>query len=166
MSAKAGLQVTIKAMTRCGCASTGKWAERRPGTMADTATAKVTVQQFWAAVQANDWRAAAELLHDDYVLEWPQSGEIVRGRENFAAINANYPAAGRWRFNLHRIVCEGDQVVTDVSVTDGAIAGQAITFSTVRDGRIVHQMEFWPDPFEPAPWRAQWVERTNDLSGL
>ena len=125
----------------------------------DVLSALALVQRFWDTMQTNDFRAVGDLLHDDFVLEWPQSGETVRGRDNFAAINEHYPAAGRWRFEIHRILCDGDQVVTDVSVTDGVIIGWAITFSTVCDGRILHQTEFWPDPFEPAPWRAQWVER-------
>ena len=125
----------------------------------DVLSALALVQRFWDTMQTNDFRAAGDLLHDDFVLEWPQSGETVRGRDNFAAINEHYPAAGRWRFEIHRILCDGDQVVTDVSVTDDVITGRAITFSTVCDGRILHQTEFWPDPFEPAPWRAQWVER-------
>lgn len=125
----------------------------------DVLSALALVQRFWDTMQTNDFRAVGDLLHDDFVLEWPQSGETVRGRDNFAAINEHYPAAGRWRFEIHRILCDGDQVVTDVSVTDDVITGRAITFSTVCDGRILHQTEFWPDPFEPAPWRAQWVER-------
>lgn len=125
----------------------------------DVLSALALIQRFWDTMQTNDFRAAGDLLHDDFVLEWPQSGETVRGRDNFAAINEHYPAAGRWRFEIHRILCDGDQVVTDVSVTDDVITGRAITFSTVCDGRILHQTEFWPDPFEPAPWRAQWVER-------
>ena len=125
----------------------------------DVLSALALVQRFWDTMQTNNFRAVGDLLHDDFVLEWPQSGETVRGRDNFAAINEHYPAAGRWRFEIHRILCDGDQVVTDVSVTDDVITGRAITFSTVCDGRILHQTEFWPDPFEPAPWRAQWVER-------
>ena len=31
----------------------------------------------------------------------------------------------------------------------------------MRDGRIVRQVEYWPDPMEAAPWRARWVERTD-----
>jgi ketosteroid isomerase-like protein len=120
---------------------------------------KHVVEQFWAAMQTNDFRRAGEWLHDDYSLEWPQSGERIRGRANFVAINENYPAHGRWAFTVHRIVAEGDKVVSDVEVTDGVIVGRVITFSTVRDGRILHQTEFWPDPFEPAPWRTQWVEK-------
>ncbi len=120
---------------------------------------KQIIAQFWAAMQANDFRAAGEWLHDEYVLEWPQSGERIRGRANFVAINEHYPAAGQWNFTIHHIIAEGDEVVSEVTVTDGAITGRAITFSTLRDGKIVHQTEYWPDPFEPAAWRAQWVEK-------
>jgi ketosteroid isomerase-like protein len=87
------------------------------------------------------------------------SGERIRGPEHFAALNENYPAAGPWRFTVHQITAQGDQVVTDAGVTDGQDAGRAITFSTVRGGKIIRQVDFWPDPFEPAEWHAQWVER-------
>lgn len=112
-------------------------------------------------MQTNDFAAAAEFLHDDYVLDWPQSGERVRGRQNFVAINANYPASGRWEFTVHCLIAEEDQVVSEVSVTDGTIMARVITFSTIRDEKILCQTEFWPDPFEPAAWRAQWVEKTS-----
>lgn len=119
------------------------------------------VEQFWAAMNTNDFRAAVEWLHDDYVLDWPQSGERVRGRTNFAAINENYPAAGRWQFTIHRLIADEYCVATDVSVTDGLIQARVITFSEIRDGRIVRQTEYWPDPFEAATWRAQWAERVD-----
>ena len=110
-------------------------------------------------MQTNDFKRAGELLHDDYILEWPQSRERIRGRTNFVAINENYPAHGRWVFSIQRIIAEGDHVVSEVNVTDGVITGRVITFSTIRDGKILHQTESWPDPFEPQDWRAQWVEK-------
>ncbi len=128
--------------------------------MSDVASRQV-VERFWAAMGENDFQAAGELLHDEFVLEWPQSGERIRGRSNFVAINEQYPATGRWRFTLHRLVADSSGVVTDVTVTDGTVSGRAITFSEVRDGRIVRQTEYWPDPFEPATWRARWVEQTR-----
>ena len=120
---------------------------------------KQVVESFWAVMQTNDFKRAGEPLHDDYLLEWPQSGEQIRGRANFVAVNENYPAHGRWEFTIHRIFAEGNEVVSDVGVSDGVITGRVITFSTIRDGRILRQTEFWPDPFEPAAWRAQWVEK-------
>jgi ketosteroid isomerase-like protein len=120
---------------------------------------KQVVEGFWAAMQANDFQAAGEFLHHDYLLEWPQSGEWIRGRANFVAVNENYPAHGRWEFTIHQIIAEGDKVVSDVGVTDGVITGRAITFSTIQEGKIIRQTEFWPDSFEPSAWRAEWVER-------
>ena len=125
----------------------------------NTQNSKQVVEGFWAAMQTNDFKAAGEFLHDEYVLEWPQSGERIRGRTNFVAVNEHYPAHGRWEFTIQPILAEGNEVVSDVSVTDGVFTGRAITFSTVRDGKILHQTEFWPDPFEPAAWRAEWVEK-------
>ncbi len=119
---------------------------------------RTVVERFWAAMNDNDWRAASEMLADDFVLEWPQSGECVRGRANFVAVNSHYPAHGRWHITLVRLVAEDDEVVTEVSVTDGIRLDRAITFSTVRDGKITQQVEYWPEPFEAAAWRAQWVE--------
>ncbi len=127
-------------------------------------SSKVVVQQFWQAMQTNDFRAAAAWLHDDFVLDWPQSGERIRGRDNFALINERYPAAGRWQFMINRIVAEGDEVVSDVTVTDGQITGRAITYSTVRGGKIMRQVEYWPDPFEAPAWRAAWVESTGQTA--
>ncbi|MCI0397078.1 MAG: nuclear transport factor 2 family protein [Chloroflexi bacterium] len=117
------------------------------------------VEQFWATMNSNDFRAAAELFHDDYVLEWPQSGERIRGRENFVAINDNYPAAGRWHFTIHRLIADESGTASEVTVTDGAITARVVTFSEFRDGKIVYQVEYWSDPFEAAAWRAEWVER-------
>lgn len=119
---------------------------------------RIVVERFWAAMATNDFQAAAEWLHDDYVLEWPQSGERIVGRANFAAVNENYPAAGRWRFTINRLVAGDNIVVTDVRVTDGDVVAMAITFSTVQDGKIIQQIEYWPDPYDPSLWRKQWVE--------
>lgn len=125
-------------------------------------TPKEVVRAFWAAMASNDFAAAGAWLGDDYELYWPQSGERVLGRADFAALNAAYPAAGPWRFRVHRLVAEGDRVVSDVGVTDGRLRARVITFSTVRGARIAEQVEFWPERFEPAAWRAAWVRRADD----
>jgi len=124
-------------------------------------TPKELVRQFWNYMQANDFRAASTLFADAYVLDWPVSGERIRGRDNFVAINERYPAHGRWHFTLHRCLAEGDEVVTDVTVTDGVVTAKVIAFFTVRQGQIVRQVEYWPEPYEPAVWRVAYTERID-----
>src|SRR5215813_6478351 len=101
------------------------------------------LERFWQAMQANDFVAAGELLHEEYQLDWPQSGERIHGRANFVAINQLYPAAGPWRFTVHRLLVDGDRTATEVGVTDGAITATVVTFSTIKDGRIWRQVEYW-----------------------
>lgn len=118
------------------------------------------VEKYWELMNSNDFsKAAAETFGDDFVLEWPQSGERIRGRENFARVNSEYPAHGPWRFTVNRIVGDDCEAVSDVSVTDGVLNVRAITFSTVKDGRIVRQVEFWPDPYPAQENRKHLVEK-------
>jgi limonene-1,2-epoxide hydrolase len=121
---------------------------------------KQILENFWSTMATNDFYAAAQLLHDEYVLEWPQSGERIRGGDNFAAMNTSYPAEGIWTFKINHIAADGGMVVTDVSVSDGQRQDRAITFSTIRDEKIWKQVEFWPESFEAPAWRAQWIEKS------
>ncbi len=115
------------------------------------------VESLWAAFDRFAFANVAPLLHDDFVCEWPQSGERIRGRDNFIAINQYYP--GQWRITITRLVASGDQVVTEVDVTDGTTLNHAVSFFTLRDGQIIHIREYWPDPMEAQTWRTQWVEQ-------
>lgn len=122
------------------------------------------VESFWETMRTNDFYAAGRWLADNFECYWPQSSEVICGRDNFAEINSRYPAAGLWRFDLVSLISEGDTVVTDVKVTDGDVRARVITFHTVKNSLIVKQTEFWPDPFEPPVWRRQWVElRAPDI---
>jgi ketosteroid isomerase-like protein len=121
-------------------------------------SARVIVQRFWELMSTNNFRSVGSVLSDDFVLEWPQSKERIRGRDNFVAMNSEYPAGGPWEFTLNRLVAEDLEAVTDVSVTDGVQRARVISFFSVRDGKIVRMVEYWPDPFEPHENRKHLVE--------
>jgi hypothetical protein len=56
-----------------------------------------------------------------------------------------------FRISIRRkIIGNETEAVSDVTVSDDTVRARAITFSTVRDGKIVLQVEFWPDDY-PAP---------------
>lgn len=119
------------------------------------------VQKFWALMKTNDFRSVGSVLADDFVLDWPQSGERIRGRDNYAAMNEEYPANGRWEFTVNRIVGNDSEAVSDVSLTDGVQKARAISFFTVRDGKIAKMVEFWPEPFAPLDNRKHLVEKID-----
>lgn len=119
------------------------------------------VKKYWSLMQSNDFQSVGQVLSDDFVLEWPQSGERIRGRENFAAMNAEYPAHGRWRFTINRLIGDDVQAVTDVSLTDGVQVARAISFFSIADGKVQKMIEFWPDPFPAEENRTHLVEVTD-----
>jgi SnoaL-like domain len=100
-------------------------------------------------------------LAPHFVLEWPQSGERIRGGEQFCRMNTEYPAAGRWQFKINRLVANGESVVTQVSVTDGVQIAEPISFFTVVKGRISALVEYWPEPFSPAENRRHLTQPTQ-----
>jgi ketosteroid isomerase-like protein len=116
------------------------------------------VQKFWQQMQTNNFRSAGELLSDDFVLEWPQSNERIRGRDNFAQVNEEYPAHGRWEFVVNKIVGNNHEAVSDVSVSDGVQRARAISFFSIEDGKITKIVEFWPDSYQAPENRKHLVE--------
>lgn len=127
--------------------------------MSSEAENRAIVERFWQTMGGNDFYAVGALLHDDFVLDWPQSGERIRGRERFALVNERYPAAGLWSFTINRLLADASGAVSDVTVTDTERVDRAISFFEMRDGRIARIIEYWPEPSEAADWRAAWVER-------
>lgn len=119
---------------------------------------KTVVARFWQVMNTGDFEAASRLLAEDYLLEWPQSSERIVGRANFVAVNSRYPAQGPWRFTVNRLLTEGSEAVSDVSVTGGTLEARALTFSTVRSGLIQSETQFWPETYAAPEWRRAWVE--------
>jgi hypothetical protein len=106
--------------------------------------------KFWELMGSNNFRSVGAVLSDDFVLDWPQSNERIRGRDNFAAMNEEYPAHGRWTFTINRIFGNDFEAVSDVSVTDGVQHARAVSFFVVKDDKIASMVEYWPDNY-PAP---------------
>ena len=116
------------------------------------------VHEFWQRMASNQFELVEPLLSDEFVLEWPQSLERLRGAANFTRMNREYPANGVWQFTVHRVVGGLDEAVSDVSITDGVACARAITFFSMVDGRITRITEFWPEPYDAPQNRAHLVE--------
>jgi len=105
-------------------------------------------------MQTNDWHKAAMYLAPECVIDWPCSGERIVGRSDFASIQARYPTnTGRWSFDVHRLVADGDVVVSEVTVTDGEQSARVVVFSELAGGQIARQIEYWPASYDPLPGR-------------
>jgi ketosteroid isomerase-like protein len=115
--------------------------------MPEFASAEAIVREFWRLMATNGFASVKAVLATEFVLEWPQSNERIRGSENFVRMNTEYPTTGQWQFRINRLVAGEDSVVTQVSVTDGTQSAEPISFFTVVNGKITQLTEYWPEPF-------------------
>ncbi|MBK6294411.1 MAG: nuclear transport factor 2 family protein [Rhodoferax sp.] len=121
-------------------------------------TAVDTAREFWRLMASNDFSSVSAVLAPDFVVDWPQSNERIRGAQRFAELNQTYPARGPWTFTIHRLFGAGSEAVSDVTVSDGVQRARALSFFTVVQGKVTHLLEFWPEPYAPPANRAHLVE--------
>jgi ketosteroid isomerase-like protein len=69
------------------------------------------LNRHWAASDVNDFDVEHDIYRDDALLEYPQSGERIRGRHNIQASRVAQPNSKR--FTVRRIVGTGDLWVTE-----------------------------------------------------
>ncbi len=123
--------------------------------------ARETIADFWDAMGSNDFTYASTRLHPDFEYYMPQTREYLRGRSDFAALNDSYPAEGKWIFSVQSIVSDGQNAVSDVVITNGAMKARAVTFHTLQDGLIIRQKEYWPEDYPAPDWRKEWVKTVD-----
>jgi ketosteroid isomerase-like protein len=116
-------------------------------------------EAVWRALEAGDWDTAAGLLHENFVQEWPQSGERIVGRDNALAINQNFPG-GLPTMRFRRTLAGGDLAVLELELTyaDGS-RYLGVSILEFRDGKLAKETDYFAQPFQAPQWRAQWVER-------
>jgi SnoaL-like domain len=115
------------------------------------------LDRHWAASDTNDFEAEHYIYHDDAVLEYPQSGERIRGRRSIQAARSAH--ASKKRFTVHRILGAADLWVTELVLTHDGLPSYTASIMEFRDGKVARETQYFGDPFEPGPSRAQWVER-------
>lgn len=119
---------------------------------------RTAIDRHWAASAAGDQAAEHDIYHDDAVCEYPQSGEIIHGRRNLQALRSHHPGKPSG-FTVRRIVGDGELWVTEYQIDYGGKRAFTVSIMEFGDGRVLHETQYFADPFEAPAWRAQWVAR-------
>lgn len=142
-------------------------------------TNREVMEQFIAAMTALDLDRATRYLADDVVEVYPQSGERIVGPANRRAVIETYP--GRDEKNFVRgtpgALIGDDQWVLTPTMSLARLSGSGERFTAtgqitypngdmwhivqlfeLRGGKISRITTYFAPPFEPAPYRAKFVE--------
>lgn len=115
------------------------------------------LDRHWAASDASEFEEEHQIYREDAVLEYPQSGERIRGRENIQSSRAAQP--NRKRFAVRRIVGAGDLWVTEYVLTYDGRPSYTVSIMEFLDGKVTRETQYFGDAFEAGASRAQWVEQ-------
>jgi hypothetical protein len=135
------------------------------------------VRRYVEAILGHDHDALDRLRHSRWSAVWPQSGELVTNARDWRQIVDNYPGGrpelvserligseDRWVVSplggAYRVGGEGDNWWSEWRITypDGRLYW-SIVLLELRDGKVYCETSYWAEPFDPPPWRAQWVQR-------
>ena len=125
----------------------------------DDQVALAALRRHWEASDANDFEAEHDIYREDAVLDYPQSGERIRGRSNIRESRTVQP--NKKRFTVRRIVGGGDLWVSEFVLSYDDIPSYVVSIMEFRNGRVAHETQYFGDRFEPSPSRAHLVERVG-----
>ena len=141
---------------------------------------RAVLERMMEIIKNHEYDALDEVLHPDFVQEIPQSGERVRGVENFRKTLMGLPGSDTAMslaadpfiagdeehyiltptFNVVKVGGTGDELTSYVKVKypDGS-DWYVVSFSSYKDGKCIKRVDFFAPFFEAPEWRADLAER-------
>jgi len=116
---------------------------------------------FERLIAAMDPAVEYEARHEDFTVEFPQSGERL-DRDGLRKLQERFPG-GAPEIRLRRLSGGGDVWFGEsvIRYADGKVA-YGVARVEFRDGKIWKETRYYAEPFEAPAWRAQWVQRMEE----
>ena len=125
----------------------------------DDRTVRAALQRHWDASDANDFDAEHDIYREDAVLEYPQSGERIRGRHNIQ--ESRFLQPNKKRFTVRRMIGSGDLWVTEFVLRYDDKPSYTVSIMEFSGEKVARETQYFADPFVAPAARAQWVERMD-----
>ena len=125
-------------------------------------TIRAALNRHWEASDANDFETEHEIYHEDAVLNYPQSGERIRGRHNIQ--ESRFVQPNKKRFTVRRLIGSGTLWVTEFVLTYDGMPSYTVSIMEFRDGLVANETQYFADRFDPAPSRAHLVGRVGEIT--
>jgi len=122
-----------------------------------------------AAMKSGDFGAMTKLIQDyatdDFVEEWPQSGErltkaaSLKMAEHYPEMSGTSP-----KMTYKRTLGGGDVFVVAGTIDYGdGVPASYVGIGELRGDKVAKMTEYFANPFEAPAWRADFVERMDKV---
>ncbi len=120
---------------------------------------RAALQRHWAASDAGDFAAEHEIYQEHAVLEYPQSGERIHGRQRIQDLRMAQP--NKKRFTVRRLLGGGALWISEIVIGYDEQPIYVVSIMEFEEEKVVRETQYFGAPFEPGASRAQWVERMD-----
>ncbi len=118
---------------------------------------RTALDRHWSASAAGDLETEHDIYSDDAICDYPQSGERIRGRRNLQALRSHHPGKPSG-FQIRRLLGSGNLWITEYTITYQGRIAYTVSIMEFQGAKVVHETQYYADPFEAPAWRSQWVE--------
>lgn len=119
---------------------------------------RTALDAHWQASAAGDANAEHDIYADDAVCDYPQSGERILGRGNLQALRSHHPGKPSG-FDVKRILGNQNLWITEYTIAYQDRRAYTVSIMEFLNGKVVHETQYFADPFEAPAWRRQWVQQ-------
>jgi hypothetical protein len=119
---------------------------------------EAALRQHWAASAAGNQNTEHEIYDEQVICDYPQSGERIHGKQNLQNLRSHHPGHPT-DFSIRRLLGSGKLWITEYTITYQGRSFYTISIMEFENGKVVHETQYFAEPFDPPGWRAQWVEQ-------
>jgi len=116
------------------------------------------LEKHWRASATGDLETEHDIYQDDAICDYPQSGERIHGRRNLQTLRGHHPGKPSG-FDVKRIIGNGHLWITEYTIMYQGQKAFTVSIMEFKDGKVVHETQYFSDPFEAPAWRSQWVQQ-------
>ncbi len=122
----------------------------------DEGKIREALNAHWLASANGDLNAEHQIYDQNVICDYPQSGERIKGRNNLQALRGHHPGKPSG-FNVKRIIGNGDLWITEYTILYQDQVAYAVSIMQFQNDKVVHETQYFADPFNAPEWRRQWV---------
>jgi hypothetical protein len=132
------------------------------------------IDRYWFANSVLDSKVLRDLRDPDWIAEWPQSGEVIRGHDNDVLINEHHPGyplqerramareSGEWALSplLLPVMVrgEGDTYVGEALFTYPDKTYHTVGVFELSNNRVLRERIYWAEQLPAPNWRRSLTE--------
>src|ERR1700743_686521 len=102
---------------------------------------QAAIDRHWAASDANEFEAEHQIYREDAVLEYPQSGERIRGRHNIQASRFAQPS--KKRFTVRRGVGTAELWDSESVLLYDGKPSYTVSIMEFKDGKVARETQYF-----------------------